>query len=30
VAGEIFDLTGKRLRQFPMTPERVRAVLGAG
>jgi hypothetical protein len=30
VAGEIFDLSGKRLRQFPMTPESVRAVLGAG
>jgi CO/xanthine dehydrogenase Mo-binding subunit len=30
IANAFFDATGKRIRQYPMTPERVRAVLGAG
>ena len=28
VANALFDATGVRLRQYPMTPERVRAALG--
>ena len=27
IANAFFDATGKRLREYPMTPERVRAVL---
>jgi CO/xanthine dehydrogenase Mo-binding subunit len=30
IANAFFDATGKRLTQYPMTPVRVRAVLGAG
>jgi CO/xanthine dehydrogenase Mo-binding subunit len=30
IANAFFDATGTRLRQFPLTPERVRAVLAAG
>jgi nicotinate dehydrogenase subunit B len=30
IANAFFDATGMRLRQFPLTPERVRAVLAAG
>ncbi len=29
IANAFFDATGVRLRQYPMTPERVRAALGA-
>src|SRR5438067_12905361 len=29
IANAFFDATGTRLRQYPMTPERVRLVLGA-
>jgi CO/xanthine dehydrogenase Mo-binding subunit len=29
IANAFFDATGKRLREYPMTPERVRAVLTA-
>jgi nicotinate dehydrogenase subunit B len=30
IANALFDATGVRLHQYPMTPERVRAALGAG
>jgi nicotinate dehydrogenase subunit B len=30
IANAFFDATGVRLRQYPMTPERVRAALAAG
>jgi CO/xanthine dehydrogenase Mo-binding subunit len=30
IANAFFDATGSRLRQFPLTPERVRSVLAAG
>ena len=30
IANAFFDATGMRLRQYPMTPERVRAAVAAG
>jgi CO/xanthine dehydrogenase Mo-binding subunit len=29
IVNAVYDATGVRLRQYPMTPERVRAALGA-
>jgi nicotinate dehydrogenase subunit B len=30
IANAFFDATGSRIRQYPLTPDRVRAALGAG